>query len=227
MITIKIIATDLDRTLLPNGKWKKDDKAISTFNKLTSEQDILLIYVTGRNLKLTEDAIKKYNIRYPDILIGDVGTTIRDYKDDKWIVDNDWIKHICKHNPKWNQKNIISRLKNIKGLTEQEKSNQNTFKQSYYLDPKKKDIILKEVSKVLNGNFNEKIIYSIDTKINKGLLDILPACATKKTALLYIMKKYEFAFNDILYCGDSGNDILPLTTGFYSVIVKNGNKETT
>ena len=29
---MKILATDLDRTLLPNGRWKADDKAIELFN---------------------------------------------------------------------------------------------------------------------------------------------------------------------------------------------------
>jgi hypothetical protein len=32
---MKILATDLDRTLLPNGSWKADDAAIELFNELT------------------------------------------------------------------------------------------------------------------------------------------------------------------------------------------------
>ena len=30
---MKILATDLDRTLLPNGSWKADDEAIDLFNE--------------------------------------------------------------------------------------------------------------------------------------------------------------------------------------------------
>ena len=47
---MKILATDLDRTLLPNGGWKADDEAIDLFNTLTKNQDVLVVYVTGRNL---------------------------------------------------------------------------------------------------------------------------------------------------------------------------------
>jgi hydroxymethylpyrimidine pyrophosphatase-like HAD family hydrolase len=74
---MKILATDLDRTLLPNGSWESDPGAIELFNELTQERDVLVVYVTGRNLELTEDAIKEFGVRYPDVLVGDVGTSIR------------------------------------------------------------------------------------------------------------------------------------------------------
>ena len=77
---MKILATDLDRTLLPNGHWKADSEAITLFNELTQKHDVLVVYVTGRNLALTENAIKEFGVRYPDILCGDVGTSIRKYE---------------------------------------------------------------------------------------------------------------------------------------------------
>ena len=39
---MKILATDLDRTLLPNGNWESDSDAITMFNDLTDTQDALL-----------------------------------------------------------------------------------------------------------------------------------------------------------------------------------------
>ena len=74
---MKILATDLDRTLLPNGSWPSDPCAIELFNELTTKHDVLVVYVTGRNLKLTENAIKEFGVRHPNILCGDVGTSIR------------------------------------------------------------------------------------------------------------------------------------------------------
>ena len=74
---MRILATDMDRTLLPNGKWEADSEAISLFNNLTEQDDVLVVYVTGRNLDLTEKAIREFGVRYPDVLCGDVGTTIR------------------------------------------------------------------------------------------------------------------------------------------------------
>jgi hydroxymethylpyrimidine pyrophosphatase-like HAD family hydrolase len=76
---MRILATDLDRTLLPNGSWPADPGAIELFNELTQRHEVLVVYVTGRNLDLTENAIREFGIRYPDVLIGDVGTSIRKY----------------------------------------------------------------------------------------------------------------------------------------------------
>ncbi len=61
---MKILATDMDRTLLPNGSWEADSDAIAMFNQLTREQDVVVVYVTGRNLALTEKAIAEFGVRH-------------------------------------------------------------------------------------------------------------------------------------------------------------------
>ena len=78
---MRVLATDLDRTLLPNGRWEADRGAIELFNQLTEKHRVLVAYVTGRNLDLTELAIRQYGLRYPDVLCGDVGSSIRRYAD--------------------------------------------------------------------------------------------------------------------------------------------------
>lgn len=97
---MKILATDLDRTLLPNGSWPPDPGAIDLFNGLTEKNDVLVVYVTGRNLNSAENAIKEYGIRYPHVLIGDVGTSIRKYGQGHdrrciplWRLLRDWLNH--------------------------------------------------------------------------------------------------------------------------------------
>ena len=37
---MKILATDMDRTLLPNGHWAADPGAIDLFNRLTREHGV-------------------------------------------------------------------------------------------------------------------------------------------------------------------------------------------
>jgi sucrose-6-phosphatase len=61
---MKILATDLDRTLLPNGSWESDSEAISLFNEMTKKHGVPVVYVTGRNLALTGNAIKDLGVRY-------------------------------------------------------------------------------------------------------------------------------------------------------------------
>jgi len=222
---MKILATDLDRTLLPNGSWKADDEAIDLFNTLTKNQDVLVVYVTGRNLALTENAIKKYGVRYPDVLCGDVGTSIRKYEHGEWTFDDGWVAHVRRASPRWNAAAIRDAVADIEGMREQESEHLNPFKQSYYVEHDKNDVVLKQVDERVKGRFDEVIIYSYDSQDGKGLLDFLPASATKQTALEYVAEEFGAAREDVVFCGDSGNDIFPLTAGFRGVIVRNADAQ--
>ncbi|MFW2372313.1 MAG: HAD-IIB family hydrolase [Gammaproteobacteria bacterium] len=222
---MKILATDLDRTLLPNGSWPSDPSAIELFNELTEKHDVLVVYVTGRNLVLTENAIKKFGVRYPDILCSDVGTSIRKYEDEEWQFDDGWVEHVRRESPKWDAMAIRDAVARVDGMREQESEHQNPFKQSYYVEHENKDQVLKKVDELVKGMFDEVIVYSFDSQDGKGLLDFLPASATKQTALEYVAEEFDTAKKDVVFCGDSGNDIFPLTAGFSGVLVKNADDQ--
>jgi len=222
---MKILATDLDRTLLPNGHWESDSEAIPLFNDLTEKHGTLVVYVTGRNLDLTENAIKQYGVRYPNILCGDVGTSIRRREKGGWKVDEGWIAHVKRASPRWDAGAIKQAVAAVDGMREQESEHQNQFKQSYYVAHEKKDAVLEQVDALVKGKFDEVIIYSFDSQDGKGLLDFLPESATKQTALEYVAKAFGAAKKDVVFCGDSGNDIFPLTAGFCGVLVRNADDQ--
>jgi sucrose-6F-phosphate phosphohydrolase len=222
---MKILATDLDRTLLPNGSWPPDPGAIELFNELTEKHDVLVVYVTGRNLALTENAIKEFGVRLPNILCGDVGTSIRKYENGEWKFDNGWVEQVKKESPRWDAMAIRDAVAGIDAMREQESEHQNQFKQSYYVEHEKKDQVLKKVDELVKGKFDEVIVYSFDSQDGKGLLDFLPASATKQTALEYVAEEYGATKEDVVFCGDSGNDIFPLTAGFSGVLVKNADDQ--
>jgi soluble P-type ATPase len=56
-------------------------------------------------------------------------------------------------------------------------------------------------------------------------LDFLPESATKQTALEYVAEEFGAAREEVVFCGDSGNDIFPLTAGFSGVLVKNADQQ--
>jgi len=222
---MKILATDLDRTLLPNGSWPPDPGAIELFNKLTQRHDVLVVYVTGRNLKLAENAIREYGIRYPHVLIGDVGTSIRKYEQGEWNSDDGWDAHVKQSSPRWDADAIRNDVTAIDGLTEQEREHCSLFKQSYYVDHDRNEAILKAVDERVKGKYDEVIVYSFDSQTGKGLLDFLPQSATKQTALEYIADEFGANKADVVFCGDSGNDVFPLTAGFSGVLVRNADDQ--
>ena len=53
---MRILATDLDRTLLPNGSWPAEPDAIVRFNELTERHGVTFVYVSRLKLDLTDKA---------------------------------------------------------------------------------------------------------------------------------------------------------------------------
>lgn len=222
---MRILATDLDRTLLPNGSWPPDAGAIELFNELTERHEVLVVYVTGRNLRLTEEAIQEYGIRHPHVLIGDVGTSIRKFDQDGWAAHTGWEAHVRRTSPGWDVDAIRSAVAGVGGLTEQAREHCGPFKQSYYVDHERREAVLETVDERVKGRFDEVIVYSYDSRSGKGLLDLLPHCATKQTALEYIADELGSRHEDVVFCGDSGNDVFALTAGFAGVLVRNADDQ--
>jgi len=223
--SIKVLATDLDRTLLPNGRWDPDPGAVERFNAWTDRDDLVVVYVTGRNLDLTERAIAEFGVRYPNYLCGDVGTTVREYRDGAWIFDEGYVTRVTESSPRWAAANVAEALTTVNGLRVQEPEHLNPFKQSYYADHTRQDEILKAVRATVEGRFDEVVVYSFDSKSGDGLLDLLPKTATKQTSLEYVADKLGVPRGEVVFCGDSGNDIFPLTAGFLGVLVKNADEQ--
>jgi HAD superfamily hydrolase (TIGR01484 family) len=210
---------------LPNGSWPPDQRAIPLFNKLTRAHDVLVVYVTGRNLALTEAAVDEFGVRPPDVLIGDVGTSIRRYQDGEWHFDEGWIGHVRQASPRWDAAAIKAAVDGLPGMREQEPEHLNPFKQSYYVDHERRDEVLGAVQERAEGRFDEVAIYSFDSVDGKGLLDFLPDSATKQTALEYVADEHGCPREEVVFCGDSGNDIFPLTAGFAGVLVRNADQQ--
>ena len=128
-----LLCTDLDRTLIPNGPQPESKFAREIFNKFTSQDEVTLVYVTGRDKLLTQQAIKNYKLPVPKFVIADVGSTIYQVVNDKWIhldkwdseIDNDWgVK---------NNNDLQKLLQHFSDIRVQEYSKQNKHKLSYYV----------------------------------------------------------------------------------------------
>jgi hypothetical protein len=85
-----LLATDLDRTLIPNGAAPESPGARQRFARVASRPEVMLAYVSGRHRALVEEAIAEYHLPLPDLVIGDVGTTIYQLQDGDWREWPDW-----------------------------------------------------------------------------------------------------------------------------------------
>lgn len=217
-----LIVSDLDRTLLPNGD-EPDEGLLLQCITLIQNAGHTLVYSTGRSLQKFEQAQKTYALPLPDYLFADVGTTLYRNENDTLIHDTAWSNYIQKQTPTWDWEAITQTVRsNAIVLELQEPCNQNDYKVSYYHD------ITKESGKELTAllqhalhDYNVQVIYSIDHLAHIGFVDILPSCATKATALTYMKERLSLSDNDIIFSGDSGNDILALTAGYKAILVAN------
>jgi len=218
-----LLCTDLDRTLIPNGTAGEDAQAREIFNKLCHHPGVTLVYVTGRDHRLVLDAVKTYQLPQPDYALTDVGSTIYRILNGDWHQLETWNHHLCARWPKGTIARIRSLVGRVSGPYLQEEAKQNTFKVSYYVPPQLcVDQIIESIDKQLEyEKIVANLIWSIDEQKDVGLLDILPDRADKRQAIRFLQQQLGFGDNELLFAGDSGNDLQVINSDIPSILVAN------
>jgi sucrose-6F-phosphate phosphohydrolase len=223
-----LICTDLDRTLMPNGPQPESAGARRCFAQLAGRPEVTLVYVTGRHRTLVEEAIAAYRLPPPDFVIGDVGTTIyRVGAEHAWEHLAGWEDEIARDWAGRTHSDLLTLLKAFPVLRLQERSKQNRLKLSYYL-PLHQDIdaLTPAISERLEqAGIRARLVWSVDDIANVGLLDVLPARASKRHAIEALMREKGFDRDQTVFCGDSGNDLEVLISPIPAVLVANSRND--
>ena len=222
-----LLCTDMDRTILPNGCQPENPLARPCFRAFCQYPEVCLVYVTGRHLTLVEQAIVDYALPQPDFAITDVGSKIYQSTDHGWREMTLWDEQIA---PDWNGQShaqLKQALSSISALALQEEEKQNRFKLSYYLDLNlDKDTIIAAMAAILHERgVHASLIWSVDEPAQIGLLDVLPQNATKLHGLRFLQKHLGYARQEVLFAGDSGNDLPVLGSDINAVLVANASDE--
>lgn len=222
-----LLCTDLDRTLIPNGKQPESPKAMERFRLLADQREATLVYVTGRHRELIEQAIAEFGLPRPDYAIADVGTTIYRIDTAGWRQSDEWDAQIA---PDWQgltHDELYSWLSVFPALRLQEKEKQNRHKLSFYvpLETDAKKLLGEIDARLKYADINANLIWSIDQKAGLGLLDVLPASANKLHAIRFLMQQQGFGDENTVFAGDSGNDLDVLLSSIPSVLVANADDE--
>jgi sucrose-6F-phosphate phosphohydrolase len=222
-----LLCTDLDRTLIPNGKQDESPHAMERFRRLAECPGITLAYVTGRHRTLIEQAIADYDLPLPDFAIADVGTTIYRIEPDGWSQSDEWDAQIA---PDWQgltHDELYRLLSVFPMLRLQEKEKQNRHKLSFYvpLETDAKRLLQEMDQRLKYSDIKANLIWSIDEKAALGLLDVLPVSANKLHAIRFLMQQQGFGQEDTVFAGDSGNDLDVLLSSIPAVLVANADGE--
>ena len=181
-------------------------------------------YVSGRHQGLLRDAIDQYAIPKPDYAIGDVGTTIYEIDGSQWRPLAEWSAAIASDWAYARHADLAALFGDLDILRLQEPEKQNTYKLSYYAPPALDYAgLLGEMdARLRSRGISASLIWSIDEAADTGLLDVLPANATKRHAIEFLMERHEFDRAHTVFAGDSGNDLPVVASGtLQSVLVRN------
>jgi len=206
-----MICTDMDGTFIGS------DDSMYELLDIIDRNNILLVFGTGRHLPSVMKFIDEERIRKPDACICLVGTEVYFVEKGEFVMDNHWGKIISEG---WHREKIVELLHDIKELVWQDEEWQTKFKISYFLRENQQEVLKEITSRMEKAEVGAKVIYSCDE-----FLDFLPVKSSKAGAVRYVIKRFGVKKEDVIVCGDSGNDLELFKAGFKGIIVGNAHAE--
>ena len=221
-----LICTDLDGTLIPDGRAPESPSARERFARVVARPEVMLAYVTGRHMELVEEAIAGYSLPVPQLVVADVGATIYDVNPGSWRPWPSWANKLAEQWPSGSSEGFLLLGREMAGLRPQEESKQAEFKVSFYLedDADSREILPDVRDWLARFEIPARLIFSRDSK-GTGLLDLLPPAAGKLSAIEFILEQAGFRLDSSVFSGDSGNDLEVLASRLPAVLVANADAE--
>lgn len=218
-----LLCTDLDRTLLPNGVAPESQRARELFQRLSEREHVQLAYVSGRDRRLVEEAIRHYELPRPHWLIADVGSSLYRRVSGGWQRSEAWDAVLDRCWQGRSAGELAGPLLELGELRLQDAERQGRHKLSF-LHPLQTDVpaLRRRIEARLRQEaMAANLIFSVDETAAVGLLDVLPALADKLRAIRFLIAQEGYDQQRILFAGDSGNDLEILVSDIASVIVAN------
>lgn len=220
----KTLITDLDGTLIPLAGNRQNVEDLHTLSRLIRDQDVDLIFCTGRHLASVEAAIKEFSLPIPSTIIADVGTSMHQRSADGGFEPNiNYHESLDRLVTGTSISQLASLLSPLGDLTRQEQEKQGQFKLSFYTHAKDIDSVVTSIEGILaDSRAPYSVISSVDPFNDDGLVDVVPIGVSKAYAVRWLSE--ELDFENVIFAGDSGNDLAVLESGLPSILVGNAER---
>ncbi|MCA9080329.1 MAG: HAD-IIB family hydrolase [Planctomycetaceae bacterium] len=220
-----VLATDLDGTLIPlDGESRQQADLIELTERLRTHE-VLLVYVTGRHLESIEHVRRLHPLPRPNWIVSDVGTTLYRCDGTAPTLVPEYAAHLRSITGATTTQQLQLLLRGISGLRLQEDEKQGEFKLSFYVEAGRLRDITEEIEQLLaKQKAPYSLIHSVDPFNGDGLIDLLPRGVSKAHALHWWAEYTATPLQQLVFAGDSGNDLAVLTSGCRSVLVGNASR---
>lgn len=219
-----LLASDMDGTVIPMEITARRKTELASFRKAVEAAPALhLAYVTGRDLRLSLKGIEQHRLPDPEILVCDVGTSVYIATPEGFEKDTEYVRVLEEARGGLDVRDVHQQLTHLPELLLQAQEKQTESKLSYYLaEGSEHTWVVEAVREVLAGlGGGIQAVYSVGAPHGTGLLDLLPAGVAKDFALRYLHRKVGVEASEVIYAGDSGNDLAALLSGYKAIVVGN------
>lgn len=219
-----LLATDMDGTVIPLEESPRRQAEVAEFRAAMEDRDdVILAYVTGRDLEMALAGIQRFRLPVPDLLACDVGTGVYRREGERFVPDPVYRDRMREAMGGMTASGIQEVLQGAPGLRLQEGGGGGEYKVSYDLEraaPGSTD--LRTVRERLEeAGARVSLVLSRDPYRGVDLLDVLPAGVAKDTAVRFLHDETGVAEERLVYAGDSGNDRAAMLSGYRVVVVGN------
>lgn len=203
----QLLICDIDNTLVGC------DAGLSAFRQWRSEQEGLAFGVaTGRSFHSAMAILEQQATPRPQVMITAVGSEIHhlDANGVRYTADRHWREAVSRG---WDRAALLAALAEVPGLVPQGPLEQRGHKLSYFGDA---GSVRRVRARLDTAGLSASIIHS-----HARYLDVLPATASKGTAVDHVRALYGLSERDVFVAGDSGNDVEMLRVRRHAIIVAN------
>ncbi len=223
---VRALTTDLDGTLIPFSNDRQSFDALEQIRGQLATTGLPLVFVTGRHLDYVVEGINTHHLPQPDWILCDVGTSVYERIGTEYRRSNVFDGRLDEIVGETDIEALRNDLAELSGFRLQEAFKQVRHKLSYYVDADALDKCHASAESYLREHrLPYSVISSRDPFNGDGLVDVLPQNVSKAFALDWWCHIRGFRNDEILFCGDSGNDFAALIAGYRTVVVGNADRQ--
>jgi HAD superfamily hydrolase (TIGR01484 family) len=218
----RVLVTDLDGTLIPIEGNLSNPNSLKRIGDAVEDGRFDLVFATGRHYASVLQAIEAVPLPHPSWIACDVGTSIYKREGGSFKLYPPYQDHLDGIAGGHDHAEISEAARSLKGLEPQPEAHQGRFKVSFFCPPAVIEEITRELSALCEqAGYPYHCLGSLDPFTGRGLIDLLPLGVNKAYAILWLSTHADFHSDEVVFAGDSGNDLAALVSGFRAILVGN------